>query len=58
MRGESQCPDVVDCADSDQGADRTHVRLQRSQCGWRVPEDVDALRGGLIVLLLFLMQVE
>jgi hypothetical protein len=33
---DSRRVDVVDWAD------RTHILLQRAQCGWRVPEDVDA----------------
>ena len=44
---------MVDCAD------RTHVLLERAQCGWRVPEVVDTLRGGVFVLLLLLpVQIE
>ena len=44
--------EVVDCAD------RTHVLLERAQCGWRDPEVVDTLRGGVFVLLLLLLPVQ
>ena len=53
MRGDtSQCLEVVDCAD------RTRVLLERVQCGWRVPEVVDTLRGGVFVPLLLLLPLQ